>query len=416
MSFLQRESRFLALHKKDPEVAEPLWQAMNKDVHHRMDHLLQLSADYKSFDHPDDAAVMTLFASETGTAARAARDFSSACTLSSTASAMDDIEVDELDGRTTVFFISTCGQGAMPQNGRRFLKDLQARKDYFKEGTCFMVFGLGDSSYFFYVKAAKEVESRMVELGAKQILPLGAGDDLAEEGMEEGLHDWLERVWPSLELSPPSEVPHITPVHALFSERALMRPEDEQRALAQFFNSDSIKAVRAPVVSNDHLCRPTYNRDFRTIRIGQDGELKYELGDALEIFPQNDPDQVADFLLNYSKEYDEGTVIKLHAFGIDGDISLGALLTYVLDLFGKPTKHLVQQLATFETDEAERKTMLEQDFLKKAAKENGITIADTLLRFRKAQPPLPALFGNDSSHQASGLLDCECSTGVQVGD
>jgi sulfite reductase (NADPH) hemoprotein beta-component len=234
MSFLQRESRFLALHKKDPEVAEPLWQAMNKDVHHRMDHLLQLSADYKSFDHPDDAAVMTLFASETGTAARAARDFSSACTLSSTASAMDDIEVDELDGRTTVFFISTCGQGAMPQNGRRFLKDLQARKDYFKEGTCFMVFGLGDSSYFFYVKAAKEVESRMVELGAKQILPLGAGDDLAEEGMEEGLHDWLERVWPSLELSPPSEVPHITPVHALFSERALMRPEDEQRALAQF--------------------------------------------------------------------------------------------------------------------------------------------------------------------------------------
>jgi cytochrome P450/NADPH-cytochrome P450 reductase len=62
-----------------------------------------------------------------------------------------------------------------------------------------------------------------------------------------------------------------------------------------------------------------------------------------------------------------------------------------LDLFGKPTKHFMQQLATFETDEAERKTMLEQDFLKTAAKESGVTVADILLRFRKAQPPLPAL-------------------------
>jgi sulfite reductase alpha subunit-like flavoprotein len=34
---------------------------------------------------------------------------------------------------------------------------------------------------------------------------------------------------------------------------------------------------------------------------------------------------------------------------------------------------------------------LDPDFVKKAAKETGMTIADALLRFPKARPPLPAL-------------------------
>ena len=72
-------------------------------------------------------------------------------------------------------------------------------------------------------------------------------------------------------------------------------------------------------------------------------------------------------------------------------MSLGCLFTNVLDLFGKPSMHFMQQLATFETDEEERKTMLDLNFLKKAGKETGMTIADALLRFRMAHPPLPAL-------------------------
>lgn len=390
-AFLQRESRFINLKKQDPLKAESLWEHMNKDVHHRMDHLQQLASGYKAYDHPDEASVLTLFASETGTAARVAQDFAAACTLSHVASAMDDVDLDDLDGKTTVFFIATCGQGAMPQNGKRFLKELSSRTEPFKEGTRFMVFGLGDSSYYFFVKAAKEVEMKMEELGAKKILVLGAGDDSAEEGMEQGLHDWLDSAWPALELPPPAEVPHIIPVKALFSERAVIRPEDDQRALEQFFRSDEINAVSVPIVSNDMMCRPDYNRDFRTIRIAKGNDLNYELGDALEIFPHNDPESVTHFLDTYSSDFGDSTVVTLHAYGIDGDISLGALFTSVLDLFGKPTKHFLQQLATFETSEEERALMLDLEFLKKAGKKSGMTIADALLRFKKAQPPLPAL-------------------------
>jgi len=40
-----------------------------------MEHLNQLADGYKAFDNKDEASVKVLFGSETGTAARVARDF-----------------------------------------------------------------------------------------------------------------------------------------------------------------------------------------------------------------------------------------------------------------------------------------------------------------------------------------------------
>jgi sulfite reductase alpha subunit-like flavoprotein len=335
-----------------------------------------------------------LYASETGNAARVARDFADACTLSHNADAMDDVDMEDIDGKTVVFFVATCGQGAMPKNGQNFFKELSQRTEPFKEGTRFMVMGLGDSSYYFFCKAAHDVEEKMLALGAKKMLDVGYGDDSAEEGMEEGLHDWLAKVWPALEVPPPAEVPHITPVKVSFSQKAINNPDIDRHSLEQYFYSDAVQAVSLPVLSNKKMCREDYDRDFRTIRIscvGNNKTLSYELGDALEIFPRNDPNKVSDFLHAYSHDFDERTVVNLHAYGIDGEISLGALFTNVLDLFGKPSAHFMQQLATFETDEEEKKIMLDLGFLKKAGKETGLTVADALLRFKKAHPPLPAL-------------------------
>jgi sulfite reductase alpha subunit-like flavoprotein len=390
-AFLQRETRFMSLQKTHPEIAEELFAKMNTDVNHRMEHLNQLAAGYKAFGSEDEAPVKVLFASETGTAARVARDFADACVLSHTADAMDDIEMDDIEGKTTIFFIATCGQGAMPQNGKNFYKELCDRKEPFKEGTRFSVMGLGDSSYYFYCKAATDMETRLIELGATKLLDLGHGDDLAEEGLEEGLHDWLYKVWPALEVEAPKEVPHITPVKVEFSPKAILRPEEEQKILNQYYQSDGINAKDIPILSNDKMCREDYNRDFRTIRLNSGNDLNYELGDALEIFPRNDPDKVTEFFDAYSPDYDDRTVVRIHDFGIHGEVSLGTLFTYVLDLFGKPSKHFMQQLATFETNEEERMSMINLDFLKEEGKKSAITMADCLLRFKKAQPPLPVL-------------------------
>lgn len=307
---------------------------------------------------------------------------------------MDDCDIDDIDGKTTVFFVSTCGQGAMPQNGKRFFSDLCQRKEPFAEGTRFMVMGLGDSSYFFYMKAAKQVEERMVELGATRLLEMGYGDDSAEDGLEEGLHSWAEGVWPALELPPPEEVPHISPVNVSFSQRAVANADVDKHAVEQYFYAENVQAVALPVLSNSLMCDADYDRDFRTIRIscvGSNRALSYGLGDALEIFPANDRTKVVDFLHAYTDEFDDRTVVKLHAFGIGGELSLGSVFIHILDVFGKPSMHFMQQLATFETNEEEKKQLLDPSFLKTESKERGITMADVLLRFKNARPPIPAL-------------------------
>ena len=147
-SFLKQEGRFVNLKRKHPEIADDLFAKMSTDVHHRMQVLATRAAGYKSFSSKEEATVKVLFASETGTAEKLARDFADACTLASGADSLNDVDVDDIDGFTTVFFVATCGQGEVPQNAKQFYKMLAGRTEPFQEGTKFSVMGLGDSKYY----------------------------------------------------------------------------------------------------------------------------------------------------------------------------------------------------------------------------------------------------------------------------
>ncbi|KAL7553608.1 hypothetical protein ACHAWF_016914 [Thalassiosira exigua] len=414
-AFLKREGRFINLKKAHPQIADELFQKMNQDVHHRMEIMLTRAAGYKEFSSKDDASVQVLFASETGTAQRLARDFSDACTkvslcclialrdtpLSSFpfcqyltkshgADALNDVDIGDLEGKTTIFFIATCGQGSMPQNGTDFYKALCARSEPFPEGTAFSVMGLGDSSYYFFCKAAKDIENLMLRLGANRISAMGEGDDSSEEGLDEGLHLWLDNIWPALGLAAPSEVPHIHPVEMSFSKRAVIPSSEDEKSIGQYYGALHAKAI--PIEKLKALSEGGHNRDFYSFTLDADDSLVYEPGDTLEIFPSNDHEVVTKFLHEYSPDWDERTVIKLnHSFGVHGEISLGTLFTNILDLFGKPSIHFLQQLATFETDDETRQAMLEVSTLKKMSSEKGVTFADLLLLYKSAHPPLPAL-------------------------
>lgn len=60
-----------------------------------------------------------------------------------------------------VAVVATCGQGAFPQNARRFwhaletLQTLEGKAPL--QGVRFCVLGLGDSAYYFFCEAAKKV-------------------------------------------------------------------------------------------------------------------------------------------------------------------------------------------------------------------------------------------------------------------
>ena len=51
--------------------------------------------------------------------------------------------------------------------------------DYLKD-VKYAVFGLGDSGYLYFNEAAKRIDERMAQLGAKRIIPIGMGDDTLE--------------------------------------------------------------------------------------------------------------------------------------------------------------------------------------------------------------------------------------------
>lgn len=365
---------------------------MNLDVKHRMEQMQKRAADYKSFSSQDEATVKVLFASESGTAEGLARDFADACQLSYGADAMADANVEEIDGTTTIFFVSTAGQGSMPRNGTNFLKQLNARKEPFVESTSFSIMGLGDSSYYFFLKAAKDLEKAMLKLGAKCIHPLGEGDDsCAEEGLAEGLHKWQQGIFPALGLEMPEEVPHIMPVDLLFSKRVVLSEFEDTYSIQKYYESIGTKEVR--ISSVEHLSEEGHNRDFIafTLQTGNK-DLTYELGDSLEIFPSNDEVDVCNWLHEYSMDWDERTVIKLsHAFGMHGEISIGAVFTNVLDIFGKPNISFLQKLATFEGDAEKRKVMLDPANLRHLSLDRCVTYADLLLLYKSARPPLAAL-------------------------
>ena len=363
---------------------------MNHEVQHRMALMMTRANGYKEYNRKEEA-YLVLFASETGNAQSLARNFADACTMTRAADALNDMDPDDLDGRTTIFFVATCGQGAMPRNGVAFYNALCSRTVPFSEGTAFSVMALGDSSYYFYCKAAKDIESAMLNLGARCILPMGLGDDASEQGLEEGLNLWLDRIWPALNLPAPKEVPQITPIELSYSKRAIISEKEEENAISQYYDSFHAKSI--PIVKLLSLSEEGHNRDFLsfTFDSGEYG-MVYEAGDALEIFPSNDRHRVFEFLNSYSPDWDERTVIKLnHAFGIHGEISLGCLFTNILDVFGKPKIHFLHQLATFEENDDMRQAMLDHENFKKLSLEKGVTYADLLLLYKSAIPPLPAL-------------------------
>eukprot|EP00956_Cyclotella_meneghiniana_P000944 scaffold1128_cov25-Cyclotella_meneghiniana.AAC.3 len=353
-SFLKREGRFVNLKRKHPEIADDLFAKMSTDVHHRMQVLATRAAGYKSFSSKEEATVKVLFASETGTAEKLARDFADACTLASGADSLNDVDVDDIDGFTTVFFVATCGQGEMPQNAKPFYKMLADRTEPFQEGTKFSVMGLGDSSYYFFCKAAHGIEKEMLRLGAESLTSLGLGDDSAQDGFGEGLHAWLDDIWPALDLSQPNEVPHILPVDLKLSKRAILKDEEDQDALAQYF--EFVGSTNLCISDIKQLSEEGHNRDFISFTFDIGDKLSYELGDSLEIFPVNDPARVAEFLHSYSSDFDERT-----------------------------------QLATFEEDESVRKLMLDKKNLGTLASKKGVTYADLLVEYKSAHPPIAAL-------------------------
>lgn len=83
-----------------------------------------------------------------------------------------------------VFVAATTGQGDPPDNMRAFWRFLLRKSlpPACLQHLQYAVFGLGDSGYLKYNIVAKKLDRRLLDLGARPLVPRGLGDDQHPSG------------------------------------------------------------------------------------------------------------------------------------------------------------------------------------------------------------------------------------------
>ena len=142
-----------------------------------------------------------------------------------------------------------------------------------------------------------------------------------------------------------------------------------------------------------------YDRDIRHLQFDIRGlsDLKYNLGDCLAIYPDNDPADVEAFCRLF--HFDPQQVIEISNAekkpGLpSGPITLQQLFTRILDITGRPSRRFYSDLAMFAQNEQEKHALLrvrsEKADYKRMVHET-MSFLDVFTAFPSARPSLEHL-------------------------
>ncbi|HHL1403731.1 TPA: NADPH-dependent assimilatory sulfite reductase flavoprotein subunit [Klebsiella pneumoniae] len=172
-----------------------------------------------------------------------------------------------------VVVTSTQGEGEPPEEAVALHKFLFSKKAPKLDGTAFAVFGLGDTSYEFFCQSGKDFDNKLAELGAERLLDRVDADVEYQAAAAE----WRARVVEALKARAPVAAP------------------------AQLATSGAVNDIHtspytkeAPLTAtlsvNQKITGRNSEKDVRHIEIDLgDSGLRYQPGDALGVWYQNDP-------------------------------------------------------------------------------------------------------------------------------
>lgn len=234
---------------------------------------------------PVSKEVTILFGSQTGNAQGLAENAAKTLTergFQVTVSAMSDFKPNQLKKlKNLLIVVSTHGEGDPPDNALSFHEFLHGRRAPKLDDFRYSVLALGDTSYEFFCQTGKEFDQRLGELGGTRLHPR-VDCDL---DYDEPAAAWLEGVISSLNEGQ--------------EQGASSAPA--QTAAPQAAGGETVYSrknpFRAEVLENLNLNGRGSNKETRHLELSlEDSGLTYEPGDALGIFPENDPELV-DMLL-----------------------------------------------------------------------------------------------------------------------
>ena len=227
-----------------------------------------------------EAPTITLLsASQTGNARRVAealRDDLLAAKLNVKLVSAGDYKFKQIANEKLLIVVaSTQGEGEPPEEAVALHKFLFSKKAPKLDGTAFAVLGLGDTSYEFFCQAGKDFDSKLAELGAERLLDRVDADVEFQAAAAE----WRARVVEVLK----ARVPKETPAQAAVTATG---------AVNEVFTSPYTKEepLTATLSVNQKITGRDSEKDVRHIEIDLgDSGLRYQPGDALGVWYQNDP-------------------------------------------------------------------------------------------------------------------------------
>ncbi|MCK0163807.1 assimilatory sulfite reductase (NADPH) flavoprotein subunit [Marinobacter sp. S6332] len=241
-------------------------------------------ADAENASQPVAPELTILFGSQTGNTEELAQQLAARAAdkgVSSKVLDMADYKPKQLKSEQYLAVLaSTHGEGDPPDNALDFHEFLYGKKAPKLEGLRYSVLSLGDSSYEHFCKTGQDFDSKLAALGATALAERVDCDvdyeDLAE--------DWINRV-----------------LETIVSEAGASQPTaassvTAEQAPASIFSRKNPYA--AVILKNQILSGRGSDKEVRHIELSlEDSGLTYKPGDAVGVYPENNP-ALVDELLN----------------------------------------------------------------------------------------------------------------------
>ncbi len=245
-------------------------------------------------DSNDPTSTITvLWASQMGNAEELAAETAERMTangLRADAKSMDEVEVGELRG-TALFVTSTTGDGDPPDNGAAFWEALNGAEAPDLSEVDYAVLALGDSNYDDFCGHGRKLDERIGELGGRRIVDRVD----CEPDFEETAGSWLNDVIRAISIG------NRAPVSGVTDDRVTVVSEPADSAAAPSVRTAPAYSRKKPLVTslvrNVKLNAEGSQKDVRNFgfRLPAD-TLTYQAGDALGVWPLNNPALVEEFL------------------------------------------------------------------------------------------------------------------------
>lgn len=324
---------------------------------------------------------------------------------------------------TDVLFaiVSTTGQGALPANAQPTWSQLLRRSipTSLLTGCDLAIFGLGDSSYPRFNWAVRKVHARLNQLGARDLVGRGEGDDQSPEGYETVFDQWLELVLPIFDQR--AHVSQVAPISELLEPRYSLHVLEESAAQTiEQYKADS-QSLLGTFVENSRITAPDHFQDVRHVVIDVPGAA-YEPGDVASVHPANADDIVNALIEN--QDWPGNSLVEIDGQWLRSKNmecvqppTLRNVLKWHLDLNAIPRRQFFSLASHFATDSMEKERLAEfgygsgetlQDLYDYANRPRR-SIAETILEFSSLKVPatyildlLPALRSRQFSIASKG--------------